>query len=504
MNAKFNSRIIKLTWVIIFLFGAFCNGFSQEYRVRFAMIGNSITYGATLDNPSEECYSAQLSNMLAEVYGDTCEIMNYGVSARTMMRNAEKPIWIEPEFDAAIKYVPHVCLIMLGTNDSKPYRWTNWGDEFDDDYMAMVDTFRLRNPDVKFIVCLPPPIWPEHTYGNTFETRHNDSVLVNNVNPIIENLAKETGALLIDFHTPFMDSVHLFPDFLHPNAEASKQMAKLLFDSIIEDSIVEQVIPALAYVSYFEQVEKNVLDGDSITLKWESIYAKNAHINDQEVDVSGTMKVIAKEGDIYSLEVTGDTNINKLELTINTYVPEKMGLAITSSTDTYVTGKALTFHVAFKDQLGRLIDENTKGITWEVIEGSGEFSNQTDTSTTFIPGADKNTTIQASYEEISQQKSFIVDTALTSSLRINAIHDLEVYPNPTNGNAFIKIRNTNNEDVQVVVADDTGKQLIYDRFVSKGDNEVLFKLNMSSLNKGIYFYTVSYGNNSKSGKLIKY
>jgi len=50
---------------------------SQAYKVRMAMMGNSITYGAGLSNPAVECYPTQLGLMLSDIYGDTCEIKNY-------------------------------------------------------------------------------------------------------------------------------------------------------------------------------------------------------------------------------------------------------------------------------------------------------------------------------------------------------------------------------------------------------------------------------------------
>lgn len=82
---------------------------AQEYKVRMAMMGNSITYGAQLASPSTESYPAQLSDMLSEIYGDTCEVMNYGVSASTMMRSAEVPLWNEAAFTNTLEYVPDIC-----------------------------------------------------------------------------------------------------------------------------------------------------------------------------------------------------------------------------------------------------------------------------------------------------------------------------------------------------------------------------------------------------------
>ena len=201
---------------------------SQSYKVRLAMIGNSITYGANLANPATESYPNQLSNLLSDIYGDTCVVGNYGVSARTMMKSAETPIWNELLFANAIKSVPDICLILLGTNDSKPYRWDAWGSEFLGDYLSMIDTFQFRNPNTKFIVCYPPPIWKEHNYGTTFDTKHNDSILVTNIIPAIDTVVQQTGAILMDFHTPFVDSVQLFPDYLHPSGRCRIGLCFLL------------------------------------------------------------------------------------------------------------------------------------------------------------------------------------------------------------------------------------------------------------------------------------
>jgi hypothetical protein len=82
-----------------------------------------------------------------------------------------------------------VAGILLGTNDSKPYRWDAWGGEFPLDYQAIIDTFRLVNPAVRFILCDPPPIWEGHPYGTNFSDRQNDSILVNHIMPVITHIA---------------------------------------------------------------------------------------------------------------------------------------------------------------------------------------------------------------------------------------------------------------------------------------------------------------------------
>ncbi len=243
MKKLFNPRRIlksKLSFVIFFSFTLLSN--AQDFKVKIACIGNSITYGARLEKPARDSYPTQLSNMLSEIYGDTCIVNNYGVSGRNMLKNAPKPIWNEPQFAEALRWTPDICIILLGTNDSRPGLWADYGDEFKKDYLAMIDTFKTINPNTIFILGEPTPIWKGHHYGgDSWDTKHNDTILVKNTIPIIKKVAKKTKATLIDFHTPFANSIQLFPDLLHPNPEGAHSIAELIFEEIRGNDFINKV-----------------------------------------------------------------------------------------------------------------------------------------------------------------------------------------------------------------------------------------------------------------------
>ncbi len=216
---------------------------TQPNKVRIACIGNSITQGSHLENPAKEAYPAQLKEMLSSVYGDTCIVNNYGLSGRNMLKNGPNPIWNENKFKKALNWKPDICFILLGTNDSRPGLWEKSGNEFLADYLAMIDTFKTRNPHTKFIIGAPTPIWEGHPYGgDTWDKKHNDSIMANGVIPLIKIVSEKTGAVLIDFHTPLQDSVHLFPDHLHPNPTGAYYIARTIFEIIKEKDMVHAVI----------------------------------------------------------------------------------------------------------------------------------------------------------------------------------------------------------------------------------------------------------------------
>ena len=78
--------------------------------------------------------------------------------------------------------------------------------------------------------------------------------------------------------------------------------------------------------------------------------------------------------------------------------------------------------------------------------------------------------------------------------------DIQVYPNPNNGNFSIQFLNVEADDYTVIVKDILGKQVFEKEIFAKGvfnDN-----VDLSLLNKGVYLLTVSNGNHELTQKVI--
>ena len=72
----------KLTLLLLF----FClTIFAQKVKV--ACIGNSITYGYTIENRDKDSYPAQLQALLGEGY----DVQNYGNCGKTAQNDADDP-----------------------------------------------------------------------------------------------------------------------------------------------------------------------------------------------------------------------------------------------------------------------------------------------------------------------------------------------------------------------------------------------------------------------------
>ncbi len=208
------------------------NGFIDEMPtmetpepIRIACVGNSITFGARLENREEECYPKQLNNLLGEEY----EVRNYGFSARTLLSKGNFPYVNEKMYGEMLAYKPDITFIMLGTNDSKMMNW-QYKDEFVDDYVALINSIKkgMKNKQMIYL-CLPPV-----AFTSPDSESINNERIANEVIPMIREVAKKCKVAIVDTNTPFEGRADLFPDKVHPNSEGAQKLAQIIYDSLIE------------------------------------------------------------------------------------------------------------------------------------------------------------------------------------------------------------------------------------------------------------------------------
>jgi len=179
---------------------------AAQSKIKVACVGNSITQGAGRDNL--DSYPLQMQKIL----GDKYEVKNFGVSGRTLLKKGDYPFWNESQFEETKAFAPDILVIKLGTNDSKPQNWKH-KDEFTSDYIEMIETFKKSMPKKgRVYICLPVPVFQ----GN-FDI--NGEVLLNEMRPMLLEIAKKTKSEIIDLYTPLLNKSPLLPDGIHPNKE---------------------------------------------------------------------------------------------------------------------------------------------------------------------------------------------------------------------------------------------------------------------------------------------
>lgn len=189
-------------------------------KIKIACVGDSITFGAGVEQREKNNYPL----VLAQLLGDKYETKNFGNSGATLLKHGDRPYWNLPEFKGATEYAPNIVVIKLGTNDSKPQNWAKKG-EFEKDYAALVEHFQTLPSKPKVFICLPVPVY-ETKWGI------NEPVVKNEIIPILQKVAKDKNATIIDLYAPLSGKPELFPDKIHPNAAGARLMAETIAKSV--------------------------------------------------------------------------------------------------------------------------------------------------------------------------------------------------------------------------------------------------------------------------------
>ena len=210
--------------------------------IRVACIGNSITDGHGIDMATAYGYPAELQKIL----GDSYWVKNFGVSGRTMLNKGDVPYMNEVAWQDAQAFRPDIAIIKLGTNDSKPQNWQH-ADEFRQDLEQMITTLcpELAKPAKKakktksqtsslkpqILLCTPIPALSSNW-------NISDSVIVNGIIPVQQEVARKYGLKVIDLHALFAnDGDKMLSDGIHPDGKGTRRLAEIIAEAIKTDTI---------------------------------------------------------------------------------------------------------------------------------------------------------------------------------------------------------------------------------------------------------------------------
>ena len=192
-------------------------------KIRVACVGNSVTYGYLLPDPSHDAYPAQLQQMLGNDY----EVGNFGHSGATLLSKGHRPYIKQEAYRRALDFKADIVVIHLGLNDTDPRNWPNYGDMFTKDYIDLVQSFKKVNPKARILIARMSPISHRHP---RFLAGTRDWFEA--IQQKIEVVAKAVNAQLIDFYEPLITRPDLFEDGLHPDKEGASIIARTVFQAI--------------------------------------------------------------------------------------------------------------------------------------------------------------------------------------------------------------------------------------------------------------------------------
>jgi len=177
-----------------------------QQPVTVACLGASITAGATLPQPGTQAYPQQLQMLLGSGY----HVTNDGVSSATLLRKGDLSYWSTSAYQTALRSQPDIVTIDLGGNDSKLINRI-YADELLKDGADLIRSFSCGGHHPRIIILLPLPCFLADT------TQIYDRVIVQEIIPRLQQLARAFHAEVLDLHTPFVDKKSWFRDGIHPD-----------------------------------------------------------------------------------------------------------------------------------------------------------------------------------------------------------------------------------------------------------------------------------------------
>lgn len=214
-----------LVYSVFVMFFLANHSFGQS-QVRIACVGNSITYGAKIENREVNSYPAQLGSML----GDGYDVQNFGVSGTTLLRKGNLPYWKTDAYQKALDSRPDWVFIKLGTNDTKPVNRV-FLDEYEQDYKDLIASFKELPSNPRVVLLLPVPVFSNDTTGITAQ------VVREKLLPMVREVAYDTGSEILNLYNLMIESPELFPDKVHPSRAGATVIARRVAEAVKMKSV---------------------------------------------------------------------------------------------------------------------------------------------------------------------------------------------------------------------------------------------------------------------------
>ena len=232
MRSNFRVLFIGISLVFILL-PVISEGWGKKMaKTKVACIGDSITFGARLEDRDKYSYPAHLQRLL----GDNFSVENFGIGGCTLIRKGKPNVWTQ--LAKICETNPDIIIISLGTNDTCGGTRACWDhkNDFPGDYIDLIDSLRAIPSKPQIFLCAPSPM--------VIETPGLDSTRIADLRErqprlqelisIVKKIAVEKKTKFVDLNSPMANKPEWFTekDGVHPNIAGYRFIAELVFDAI--------------------------------------------------------------------------------------------------------------------------------------------------------------------------------------------------------------------------------------------------------------------------------
>jgi lysophospholipase L1-like esterase len=215
--AAFKQRLVVFTCFGHALAGLLCSVPTFAAPLKVACAGTSAMQGLG------SSAGHHVPDELGKALGAGFNVANFGVPGTTALASVSSSYAATAQMKAALAFNPDVVLLWFGGNDSFQGTWEAHKAEFKADYTSLVRSFQTLPTHPKtFLVRL----WA------FVDAPVRRSVLDQEILPLIDQVAKDTGSVLIDYRAAFANHPEYFPDGMHPNDAGTAQIGKFFADSV--------------------------------------------------------------------------------------------------------------------------------------------------------------------------------------------------------------------------------------------------------------------------------
>ena len=217
-------RILMIVLLLLVIVGLYCwwcwlphKELPCRNKKRILCIGDSITFGAGVCALRwKDSYPAILYCLLGNQY----QVLNYGISGATMQYLSDNP-YSQKYMDTARNTGADICIVILGTNDSKPNNWN--AEEFEKSLTKRISEIQSfpTSPDIYLL-------FPPAAFGDPVPFEIRDDIIREEICPILHRYGQQHNVKIIDLYSLTKDHPEWFSDGVHPNKRGNMEIARTI------------------------------------------------------------------------------------------------------------------------------------------------------------------------------------------------------------------------------------------------------------------------------------